>query len=64
MTTLKNNFNDKMVRKLIIKMGELAKKYQIPYDDRDMEAYKNNNELNARWEIYAELLEELYVTDE
>ena len=59
MATLENNFNNQMVRKLIIKMGELAKKYQIPYDDRDMEAYKNNNELNTRWEIYAELLEEL-----
>ena len=59
MATLKYNFDDKMVRKLIIKMSELAKKYQIPYDDRDMEAYKNNNELNTHWEIYAELLEEL-----
>ena len=59
MATLKNNFDNEMVRKLIIKMGELATKYQTPYDDRDMEAYKNNNELDTRWEIYAELLEEL-----
>lgn len=59
MATLKNNFDNETVRMLIIKMGELAKKYQIPYDDRDMEAYKNNNELEARWEIYGELLEEL-----
>ena len=59
MATLKNNFDNKMVRKLIIKMGELAKKYQVPYDDRDMKAYENNTELNARWKIYAELLEEL-----
>ena len=59
MTTLKNNLNNKMVRKLIIKMGELAKKYQVPYDDRDMDAHKNNTELDAHWKIYAELLEEL-----
>jgi len=59
MTTLENNFDDKMVRMLIIKMGELAKNYQIPYDDRDMEAYKNNAELKARWKVYGELLEEL-----
>jgi hypothetical protein len=59
MATMKNNFDDKMVRKLIIKMGELAKKYQIPYDDRDMKAYENNNELKIYWKIYAELLEEL-----
>ena len=59
MTTIKNNFDNKMVRKLVIKMGELAKKYQVPYDDRDMVAYENNNELNVHWKIYAELLEEL-----
>jgi len=59
MTTLESNFDDKMVRMLIIKMGELAKKYQVPYDDRDMEAYENNKELKARWEVYGELLEEL-----
>ena len=59
MATLKNNFDNKMTRKLIIKMGELAKKYQVPYDDRDIKAYENNTELNARWKIYAELLEEL-----
>jgi hypothetical protein len=59
MITLESNFDDKMVRMLIIKMGELAKKYQIPYDDRDMEAYENNKELKARWKVYGELLEEL-----
>lgn len=59
MATLKNNFDNKMIRMLIIKMGELAKNYQIPYDDRDMKAYENNKELKARWEIYGELLEEL-----
>ncbi len=59
MTTLESNFDDKMVRMLIIKMGELAKKYQVPYDDRDMEAYENNKELKARWKVYGELLEEL-----
>ena len=59
MATLESNFDDKMVRMLIIKMGELAKKYQVPYDDRDMEAYENNKELKARWKVYGELLEEL-----
>lgn len=59
MATLKNNFDNKMVRMLIIKMGELAKKYQVPYDDRDMKAYENNTELKTRWKIYGELLEEL-----
>ena len=59
MATLKNNFDNKMVRMLIIKMGELAKKYQVPYDDRDMKVYEYNNGLNARWKIYGELLEEL-----
>ena len=59
MTTLESNFDDKMVRMLIIKMGELAKKYQVPYDDRDMKAYENNKELKARWKVYGELLEEL-----
>ena len=59
MATLNNNFNNKMVRMLIIKMGELAKNYQIPYDDRDIKAYENNNKLKVRWEMYAELLEEL-----
>lgn len=59
MATLKNNFDNKMVRMLIIKMGELAKQYQIPYDDRDMKAYENNTELKTCWKIYGELLEEL-----
>jgi hypothetical protein len=63
MATLKYNFDDKMVRKLIIKMGELAKKYQIPYDDRDMKAYENNNKLEVSWEMYAELLEELLMEE-
>ena len=59
MAILESNFDDKMVRMLIIKMGELAKKYQVPYDDRDMEAYENNKELKARWKVYGKLLEEL-----
>jgi len=43
------------VRYLIIKMAELAKAYQEPYDDRDMTAYKNNEKLFQKWEVYEEM---------
>ena len=44
------------VRYLIIKMAELAKTYQEPYDDHDMAAYENNKELFPKWEVYREML--------
>lgn len=50
------NLKNPTVRYLIIKMAELAKAYQEPYDDRDMTAYENNKELFPKWEIYREML--------
>jgi hypothetical protein len=44
------------VRYLIIKMAELAKAYQEPYDDHDMPAYKNNEKLFPKWDTYGEML--------
>ena len=56
---LKYKFNDAWTRKLIIKMADLARQYQEPYDDRDAKAYDNNRPLEQRWIIYAELLNEM-----
>lgn len=39
------NLKNPTARYLIIKMAELAENYQIPYDDSDMVAYKNNEKL-------------------
>jgi len=44
------------VRYLIIKLAELAKAYQEPYDEHDMPAYENNKELFPKWEIYRDML--------
>jgi len=44
------------VRYLIIKLAELAKAYQEPYDEHDMPAYENNKELFPRWAVYKEML--------
>ena len=49
------SLSNSTVRYLIIKMAELAKAYQEPYDDYDMAAYKNNEELFPKWEIYREM---------
>ena len=43
------------VRYLVIKMAELAKAYQEPYDEHDMAAYENNKELFSKWEVYREM---------
>lgn len=50
------NLKNPTVRYLIIKMAELAKNYQEPYDDRDMTAYKNNEKLFPKWDTYEEML--------
>lgn len=49
------NLKNSTVRYLIIKMAELAKDYQEPYDDRDMAAFKNNEKLSLKWEVYEEI---------
>lgn len=50
------NLKNPTARYLIIKMAELAENYQEPYDDRDMTAYKNNEKLFPKWDVYAEML--------
>ena len=50
------NLKNPTVRYLIIKMAELAKNYQEPYDDHDMTAYKNNEKLFPKWDTYEEML--------
>lgn len=49
------NLKNSTIRYLIIKMAELAKAYQEPYDDRDMTAYENNKKLFSKWEVYEEM---------
>ena len=44
------------VRYLIIKLADLAKAYQEPYDDYDRDAYENNKELFSKWEVYRDML--------
>lgn len=50
------NLKNSTTRYLIIKLAELAKDYQEPYDDRDMAAYENNKELFPKWEVYKDML--------
>ena len=50
------SLKDPTIRYLVIKMAELAKAYQEPYDDHDTIAYENNKELFPKWEVYREML--------
>jgi len=59
MMNLKYRFDDEWTRKLIIKMADLARQYQEPYDSRDIKAHDNNGPLEQRWIVYAELLDEM-----
>jgi len=52
MFDLKNSYD----RYLLIKMGELAKKYQEPYDSKDESARRNNTPLEQKMNFFNELL--------
>ena len=50
------NLKNSTIRYLIIKMAKIAEAYQEPYDDHDMSAYQNNNDLYSKWDTYEEIL--------
>lgn len=52
-------FNDKNERYFIIKMAELAAKYQEPYDKMDQEAYQHNQPLEQQYDLYRKILKDL-----
>jgi len=56
---LKCAMDEKAVRKLIIKMATLAKDWQDPYDDMDHEVKSKNLALKDKWQVYAEILEDI-----
>jgi len=60
---LKYQMSEKMVRKLIIRMADLAKQWKEPYDDMDREARSFDRALEEKWNIYAEMLSDLLEDD-
>ena len=53
------DFDNKTVRKLIMRMARLAEQYKEPYDSMDYAACSYDSELEAKWNTYVEILEDI-----
>ena len=51
---------DKTERYIIEKMAEISKEYYEPYDLEDRTNEKKNEKLNIQYEIYKQMLKDLY----